>query len=177
MTHQVPVGRNIELKFRVKDLAAMTKAAESIADSTPKILDQVDTFFYCADGRLKLREFGNGRGELIHYRREDARGPVESSYLLLSVDQPRELLGVLLRAPGSHGTVSKRRTLYRQGRTRIHIDEVRGLGDFIEIEVVMAAGEAKEAGIEATGQLARQLQLSDAKAVEGSYLDLLGSPG
>ena len=63
--------RNVEIKARVDDLDAVEARARTIATRGPEEIFQDDTFFACDRGRLKLRDFGDGRGQLIHYRRAD----------------------------------------------------------------------------------------------------------
>ena len=58
------MARNIEIKARCNDPERCRKLAARFSDKGPEILHQADTFFYCNDGRLKLREFGDGTGEL-----------------------------------------------------------------------------------------------------------------
>jgi adenylate cyclase class IV len=72
------VDRNIEIKARIVSTEAMHPIAVALADSGPTPIAQGDTFFACDAGRLKLRDFGDGRGELIFYRRADDAGPKTS---------------------------------------------------------------------------------------------------
>lgn len=48
--------RNIELKARLGDYEAALKAASAIATSRLGVQHQIDTYFHCRNGRLKLRE-------------------------------------------------------------------------------------------------------------------------
>jgi adenylate cyclase len=73
--------------------------------------------------------------------------------------------------------VRKHRTLVRVGRTRIHFDQVEGLGRFIELEVVMAADEPEENGREEARELMRRLRIAEGDLIEGSYIDMLGDTG
>ncbi len=170
--------RNIEIKARVADPAALARAAAALATSGPELLHQDDTFFRCAHGRLKLRVFGPGDGgavpaELIFDRRADQGGPKESSYVISRTDEPGTLREALAGACGLLGRVRKRRTLWLAGRTRIHLDEVEGLGHFVELEVVLAEDEPATQGEAEARDLMRRLGIAEATLVEGAYLDLL----
>ena len=150
------MARNIEIKARVADMAALLVRTAAIADSRPVEIPQDDTFFRCDNGRLKLREFADGLGELIFYRRPDADGPRMSFYVLSPTASPATLREALTLANGQEGRVVKHRTLFMVGRTRVHLDRVQGLGDFMELEVVLADDEAPEAGVrEAHALMAR----------------------
>jgi len=165
--------RNVEIKARVDDLAALARVAATLATSGPFEIEQDDTFFACDTGRLKLRSFGDGSGELIFYRRPDRAGPKESSFHLaptLAADALREVLSL---AYGPSGRVRKRRTLYLTGRTRIHLDRVEGLGDFLELEVTLAPDEPTSAGIAEAERLMEKLGVDRSALVEGAYVDLL----
>ena len=76
-------------------------------------------------------------------------------------------------ALGVSGTVRKRRTLFLAGNTRIHLDEVEGLGDFMELEVVLAEGESVEEGQAIAYRLMAQLGVEKEKLLTGAYLDML----
>ena len=75
-------------------------------------------------------------------------------------------------AYGEAGRVQKRRLLYFVGRTRIHLDRVKGLGNFLELEVVLNDGESSEDGVEESKSILCQLGVKDAQLVEGAYVDL-----
>ena len=167
------MARNIEIKARVADMAALTARAAAIADSRPVEIPQDDTFFRCDNGRLKLRVFEDGHGELIFYRRPDADGPKVSFYVLSPTESPDTLREALTLANGQEGRVVKHRTLLLLGRTRIHLDRVQGLGDFMELEVVLAEGEAVEDGVREAHELMARLQIAADCLVEGAYHDLL----
>src|SRR5579884_4037953 len=128
------MARNIEIKARIPSVAALEPVAAAIANEGPVELTQDDTFFSCPSGRLKLRAFSSTEGELIFYRRNDERGPKESYYVRSTTTEPDTLREVLTLSYGEVGRVRKRRTLYLAGRTRIHLDQVEGLGDFLELE-------------------------------------------
>ena len=66
---------NIELKACLVSLDAARQIASSLADTRLPDQHQIDTYFYCRDGRLKLREIVGQRAELIAYRRPNESGP------------------------------------------------------------------------------------------------------
>jgi len=164
---------NIEIKARVRDWDRTRRAAEALADRPLEIIDQYDTFFACATGRLKLREFSATRGELIAYEREDIAGTKASRYLISTTSQPAQLRQVLQRALGLAGVVRKRRYLYLHGPTRIHLDEVEGLGKFLELEVVMAPAQPAAEGEAIARELMRKLEIQPEDLLAGAYVDLL----
>ena len=167
------MSRNIEIKARVAGLGAVEERARAIATAGPEEILQDDTFFRCHDGRLKLREFADGHGELIHYRRPDAQGPKLSDSVISPVADPASLREALRRALGVLGRIRKRRLLYLHDRTRIHLDDVDGLGAFVELEVVLRAGETEGAGESEAHRIMALLGIAPGDLVEGAYLDLL----
>ena len=172
-----PMPRNIEIKARIGSLAALEPTVASLATQGPVPIAQDDTFFHCAQGRLKLRAFDDGSGELIFYRRADQAGSKESFYVRSPTAQPDSLREALGLAHGVLGRVRKQRTLYLVGRTRVHLDEVHGLGDFLELEVVLADDELAAVGEQEAQALLASLGILPGQLVEGAYLDLLMSPG
>lgn len=169
--------RNVEIKAKVVDPAATERRARAIATEGPTDLVQDDTFFTATHGRLKLREFADGQGQLIHYTRPDDTGPKLSDYVLTPVPDPAGLRESLARAVGVIGRVRKRRRLYLVDRTRVHLDAVEGLGDFLELEVVLAEGETLEAGHAVAEGIMASLGIDRAHLVQGAYLDLLARKG
>ncbi len=166
---------NLEIKARVRDWEQTRRAAEALVDRPLEIIDQIDTFFTCTNGRLKLREFSATHGELIAYEREDITGTRASRYQLTSTTEPEVLRNVLSRALGPDGIVKKRRHLYRHGQTRIHLDDVEGLGKFLEIEVVLAPGEDEARGEAIARELMAKLGIQPEDLLAGAYVDLLAT--
>lgn len=166
------MSRNIEIKARIESVEALAPLVAALADTGPTEIVQDDTFFRCDRGRLKLRAFPDGSGELIFYRRPDEPGPKESFYVIAPVADADPLRRALLLAWGEAGRVRKVRTLYLAGRTRIHLDRVLGLGDFLELEVVLRDGEPADAGTEEARALLARLGIGPARWVEGAYVDL-----
>lgn len=164
----------MEIKARLTDFAPLRERARAIADGEPVIIDQVDTYFRSPTGRLKLREFSGGGGELIYYDRPDATAPTESGYILSPSSEPASLREALSRAMGVRAVVRKRRTLYMVGRTRVHLDEVEGLGSFVEVEVVLEPGEPAAEGVRTAREIMEALGIRREDLVEGGYIDLLG---
>lgn len=167
------MARNIEIKARVPDLEAVEARARPIATVGPQEIFQDDTFFPCERGRLKLRDFGDGTGQLIHYSRADEAGPKVSDYVVGATQEPGALREALERAYGILGRVVKRRRLYLVDRTRLHLDKVEGLGSFVELEVILGDDETAEAGEAVARGLMVALGISEEQLVTGAYLDLL----
>ncbi|MDQ2778565.1 MAG: class IV adenylate cyclase [Pseudomonadota bacterium] len=167
------MARNIEIKARIDSVEALLPRAVLITGEAPEIIEQDDTFFAVAQGRLKLREFGDGSAELIHYHRPDTPTAKASDYVRVPVPDPALLREALARACGLHGRVRKRRWLLMAGATRIHLDRVEGLGDFMELEVVLAADESDSTGVRIAEGLMQSLGLEQAERLAGAYLDLL----
>ncbi len=167
------MARNIEIKARVADPVALRERAAALAAAGPVEIAQDDTFFNCPAGRLKLRAFSGTRGELIFYRRSDERGPKESYYFRTPTNEPDTLRQTLALAYGEAGRVRKRRTLFLVGRTRVHLDDVDGLGHFMELEVVLSEGEPAESGVREAEELMRRLGVETSQLIDRAYVDLL----
>ena len=165
--------RNVEIKARIESIDALLPRVRVVADSGPTEILQDDTFFSCPNGRLKLRAFSETSGELIFYQRPDSAGPKESFYVISPTASPNTLREALSLAYGQTGRVRKRRTLFMVGRTRIHLDAVEGLGDFLELEVVLSEGESVEDGIAVAHALLARLGINPRQLIEGAYVDLL----
>jgi adenylate cyclase class IV len=167
------MGVNIEIKARARDPERQRRIAARLSDSGPDLLEQTDTFFIVQRGRLKVREFASGEAELIQYERPDRRNPSRSSYSIVPVLCPHDLKTALAAALGILGVVRKKRYLYMVGQTRIHVDEVIGLGDFIELEVVQLAGRTDEDAAAIARTLMERLEIRDDDLVDCAYVDML----
>ncbi len=168
-------ARNVEIKAHLEDAETVAKRVKALGADGPRLLLQHDTFFRTPKGRLKLRRLAGSEksGELIFYERPDARGPKTSHYVITPSEDCVGLDDALTRAYGRCGVVAKERRLFLFGRTRIHLDRVEGLGDFLELEVVLAPDEEPEAGQLEARQLLRDLRVPESALIEGAYVDLL----
>jgi predicted adenylyl cyclase CyaB len=167
------MGRNVEINARATDFAGQRDRAEKLAGSPPVTISQEDTFFRAKRGRLKLRLFDAGRGELIYYERADAQEPSESRYMILPTREPAVLRDALSKALGVSGVVRKQREVYHVAGTRVHLDTVEDLGEFIELEAVLGPGESQEDGRARVHELAGALDISDEDLIDRAYIDLL----
>ena len=85
------MARNIEIKARIESIARLEPRVAALAQHGPELIVQDDSFFHCAHGRLKLRTFADGRGELIAYDRPDTAGLKASDYLITPIADPDAL--------------------------------------------------------------------------------------
>lgn len=164
---------NIEIKARVRDLAALRTRAEALSDVPTQVIPQEDTFFNVQEGRLKLRVLAADRGQLIYYSRPDQSGPKRSDYHLYETGAPAGLKRILALALGVRGVVRKTRYLYLAGQTRIHLDDVHGLGQFIELEVVLRPDQTDAYGQDIAADLMAKLGVEEADLLDGAYMDLI----
>ncbi|MFQ5584190.1 MAG: class IV adenylate cyclase [Calditrichia bacterium] len=164
---------NIEIKASVNNFEEKKRLAEALSDTPCRIIEQEDVFFGSQSGRLKLRLFSDGTGELIFYERSDQSGAKQSDYLIYPVNNLPVLRALLSRALGVKIVVKKKRFLYLTGQTRIHLDVVEGLGNFIELEVVMKPLQDTAEGYAIARELMQKLQIEESELVAKSYADLL----
>jgi len=174
-------GANVESKTRTTDLDAVARLASALGATYEGRLDQVDTYFRVPGGRLKLREISHrapdGRvslgSELIRYERPDETGARVSRYERTEVDDVDSCKTRLEAEHGVLGSVRKQRELWMLEATRIHLDRVQDLGDFVEVETV-CAGSLEPADRSEHDRIAGALGLDPRMTVDGSYIDLLG---
>lgn len=162
---------NIEVKARAVDWDGQSAAARALCDACEELV-QEDAFFRTPKGRLKLRVEGGRPAYLIYYEREDLSGPKSSRYLTAPVPDPASTRTLLAAAFGEGRVVRKRRRLYQVGRTRVHFDEVEGLGRFIELEVCLDPGQSRKEGEAVAEDLMRRLKIARTDLLEGAYADM-----
>lgn len=164
---------NVEVKATVCDPVQFAEKAAQLSQSEGTIIRQHDTFFNSNKGRLKLRDFMDGTGQLIFYERPDTDGPKLSHYSISPTRDTHSLWTVLSEALGVKGEVRKERQLFLIGQTRVHLDTVEGLGHYMELEVVMRPEQTVEEGQQVAQDLMEQLGVSQESLVTGAYMDLL----
>lgn len=166
---------NIEIKARVRNFEELKSRAEKLSDTPVEVIPQEDTFFSTPQGRLKLRVVGD-HGQLIYYTRPDQEGPKRSDYHIARTADPQNLKRVLELAYGVRGVVRKTRYLYLAGQTRIHLDDVEGLGQFMELEVVLEEGQSDADGQKIAEELMSALGVERGNLIDSAYMDLLEKP-
>lgn len=167
------MARNVEIKARIENVSLVAPKVAQLATEGPLEIAQDDTFFACANGRLKLRAFSTDSGELIFYQRVNQSGPKESFYIRSPTSSPETLRESLSLAYGQIGRIRKYRTLFLVGRTRVHLDRVEGLGHFLELEVMLVDDEPPEQGIREASELMEKLGIQPEQLIEGAYVDLM----
>ena len=164
---------NVEIKAVLRDRATVIAWAEQRSTVGPETLRQEDVFFPCESARLKMRVLAPKRGELIRYERTDTPEVRCSHYTIARTEDPDTLIEILTKTLGTIGVVRKTRLLYRIGQTRVHIDQVEGLGDFLELEVVMRPGQSEEEGQRIASALLFELGVRKEDLLELAYIDML----
>ncbi len=134
---------------------------------------QIDTYFNCPNGRLKLRR-GNIENNLIFYSRPDEKGPKESNFQLAPVADGDAMQALLTNALGVKNTVDKKRRIYFIHNIKIHLDEVAGLGSFVEIEASNLNHPEKtiEELHTQCNWLMQQLGIEEEHLIDKSYSDM-----
>lgn len=171
------MARNVEIKARIADRRRLLERARAVSGETARVMRQRDVYFRVAQGRLKLRSVDGEAHELIFYQRPDAPGPELSTYERVPVAPGAGMERLLGAALGVRSTVDKERHLFVAGGSRIHVDRVDGLGDFLELEVVLAAGDSHDGGVRRARELMARLGVAEEELVEVSYVDLVERAG
>ena len=167
--------RNIELKARDRDRVRSLAICNDIGAEPQGVLFQRDTYFYVPNGRLKLRQEEGARPHLIAYERLDRVEERESRYRIIEVDEPEELKAALSGFLGVKAVVTKERWLFLWERVRVHLDQVDGLGDFIEFEAVADADSDLSHEEAQVVSLRRAFEIDEADLVAGMYTDAVST--
>jgi predicted adenylyl cyclase CyaB len=128
--------RNIELKALDPEPLASLERCHALGAKRGGEKWQRDTHFEVKRGGLKLREEDPGRPHLIQFERAGQAHERESRYRILDVQDAAALSASLAAAVGIRAVVVKRRLVVLWRGVRIHLDDVEGLGTFIELEAV-----------------------------------------
>ncbi|XP_050545052.1 uncharacterized protein LOC126907653 [Daktulosphaira vitifoliae] len=170
------MSRNIEIKAYARDLNILKKRILGLNSDDANnvlILKQEDVFYNlpeCSSGKLKLRKTDSSQ-ELIYYDRKECNEPSLSNYRKCLV--PAELEDLLKNALGTWGVVKKVRTLIMVGQTRVHLDSVEDLGNFIELEVVLNENQSSDDGKKIALDLMSLLEISENDLISVSYVNML----
>jgi predicted adenylyl cyclase CyaB len=166
---------NLEIKARCADLDATRERARAVAARCLGVDRQTDTYFVTKRGRFKLRESSLSGGQLIPYLRPDQRGPKNAEYGVIPVEEPESLKALLTEILGVHRVVRKVREIWLHENVRIHLDEVEGLGSFVELEAVYdGAPESLPPQQRKVRFLMELLGIGEEDLVDVSYEGLLG---
>lgn len=164
---------NIEIKAKSLELDRIRDLLKSKNADFKGIDHQVDTYFKVNSGRLKLRE-GNIENHLIYYEREDKSGPKKSLVVLYKYNPDQSLKEILTRSLGVLAVVNKHREIYFIDNVKFHLDNVKGLGNFVEIEAIDEDGSiGSEKLHEQCKHYLKLLNISKEDLLENSYSDLI----
>jgi len=167
--------KNLEAKFRLLNHGEAEARAAGLGYVRRAILNQRDTFFRVANGKLKLRE-ENGSAALIFYRRGESGPLMISDYEIMPVADPARMVRVLEDALGAIAVVEKVRTLMMRDNVRLHLDKVANLGNFGEIEAAIADGDDLERSRGAVDEIIAALGVGHADLIDVSYFELFAKP-
>ena len=164
--------RNLEFKAEAESLSFLRENLARLEAEHLLTMYQVDTYFNVQKGRLKLREIEDGEATLVYYERPDAAESRYSHYQLCGIANHATFKQMMSDVLGVKVIVEKNRELWIYGNTRIHLDEVVNLGEFIELETVIR--DQSEAEAQAEHKLVKEtLQIAAADLIPVSYSDLL----
>jgi predicted adenylyl cyclase CyaB len=163
--------RNLELKARIGSIAEARRYAMKIGAHPHGILHQEDQYYRIPHGRLKLRIEKNHSAELIYYNRPNKKTQRYSTYFLFPVTDQKLADRICTGACGKKVKVVKKRRLYLYKNARIHLDEVQGLGTFIEFEVIVNHGNRQAQTL--LKFLSVHFRIKHSDSISGSYSDLI----
>ena len=164
---------NVEIKARLSNPDRVRSILQERKADFKGIDHQIDTYFNVPKGRLKLRE-GNIENALIHYQRSNQAGPKKSEVILYKSAPGSSLKSLLEAANGVLAIVNKQRGIYFIDNVKFHIDQVKQLGSFVEIEAIDKDGTKSEQELyEQCKYYIELFEINEEDLIEVSYSDLL----
>lgn len=164
---------NVEFKARCNDADKVRKILKKYNADFKGEDHQIDTYFESKNGRLKLRE-GSIENNLIHYERDDQKGPKQSKVTLLTTQPKSALKEILTKAIGIKVVVDKKREIYFINNVKFHIDQVEGLGNFVEVEAIDIDGTLGNKKLaEQCNKYLKEFGIAEDQLISNSYSDML----
>lgn len=146
--HAICSIKNLELKAKCSSLESVRQQLVNIKAEHRETVEQIDTYFNAPKGRVKLREIDGGKTYLVYYERPNAAESRFSTYQIWDIPTPAAFKEIMSTVLGVKVTVEKLRELWLYGDTRIHLDRVANLGEFVELETAIRGQTAREAWTE-----------------------------
>ncbi len=178
------MAKNLEFKAQCQSLDSFYAKLTDLNAMHRETVYQTDTYFYVPAGtdraisetcepRLKLREVDEmPEAWLIYYERPNQDVSRYSQYQLCVITEPSTFKNLLTAALGIKTIVRKQRELWMFNNTRIHLDRVDDLGQFIELET-MFQGQTETEAIDEHQHVKTTLHLETTDPVAVSYSDLV----
>ncbi len=163
--------QNIEYKVELRDIVVARVKCAELGASNIGLLEQTDTYYRIPDGRLKKREIPDEPTEWIFYHRPNRISARLSHFTIYSDDEAKARWGLVNLRPWV--TVRKKRELYMLKNTRIHLDRVEDLGNYLELEAQVSPRFDVRWCHEHVAHLRQEFAPITAEAISGSYSDLL----
>jgi predicted adenylyl cyclase CyaB len=166
---------NIEIKAHYPDLSKAREIAHRCKTQYVGVLRQVDTYFKTQSGRLKLREIQGEGAWLIPYAKTYEKRPARSDYQLLEAKDPEAVKNLFSDLLGLHFVVDKTREVFLIENVRVHLDQVEGLGTFLEFEAVFDVDtiEVRDRESRKVVELMQTFGVAQKDVVTLGYVDLL----
>jgi predicted adenylyl cyclase CyaB len=162
---------NFEFKAHLHDEAYVRAALKRLRARFLGTDHQVDTYFQVPVGRLKIRE-GRLENSLVFYQRTNSPQARRSLVELMLLPRRNSVRAILAGALGVLAVVDKRREIYFVGNVKIHLDRVRGLGTFLEVEAMTRSGDIRKVRAQAV-KFQKLFAISPSDMVPQSYSDLI----
>lgn len=164
---------NIEFKARCNNPQGVEMKIRSLRADYHGEDHQIDTYFYVSRGRLKIRE-GNIEKSLIYYERENVSGAKDSNVILHHFEDGSGLKQILEKLYAVKTVVDKKRKIFFIDNVKFHVDEVKDLGSFLEVEAIDLKGEiGREKLQEQCDLYKRELGVRGEDLISVSYSDML----
>lgn len=165
--------KNIETKIILGNFQDMIRRLKEIKVQYKGRFYQIDIYYFCNSGRLKIREINKRNFEIIFYQRPNKSKSKISNYQVIKINRQdaQKIKKIFSKIFGEKITIRKWRELWMYKHTRIHLDSVRKTGKFLELETVMQGITLKKAESEHK-QIIKILDLSKYERVKNSYSDL-----
>jgi predicted adenylyl cyclase CyaB len=165
---------NLEIKVAAPNLEEVKDKAVKIDAKNKATLSQIDTYFLVGNKRLKLRE-EKGANYLVYYVRDNKENSKLSKYKIINIHKNlvwwvKKLLSLIF---GIKIIVNKKRVLFMYKNTRIHFDDVKNLGTYIELETVFNTKQNEDDLVAEHNFVIKTLGLDTLEKIPNSYSDLL----
>jgi len=165
----------LEVKARVEDLEFVKRKLTELNAKYVGKFQQTDTYFEVPNGRLKIREIaGYSPAQFIYYEREDVKESKKSRAFILKIDQPASFKAAIKKILKVKAIVQKTREIYEFKGTKIHLDTVKGLGRFVELEKLTEENKSPTRFDRQTlDEILEILQISPTSFEKFSYSELI----